>query len=139
MFIWSNFEVKRTKFYKQKKSLNKGVSLIYGKYGLKILETGYIYIYQIEAIYKVLKKVGKPFKKRLKIWIPLVPNLLLTKKPLATRMGRGKGKADTKVIFVQKGRILLEWSGIPLFLVHHAFNRISKKMPFLGKLVLHSL
>ena len=139
MFIWSNLEVKRTKFYKKKKILNKGVALIYGKYGLKVLENGFLYIHQIEAIFKVLKKIGKPFKKKLKIWIPIVPNLLLTKKPIATRMGRGKGKADTKVVFIQKGKIILEWSGIPFILVQNALHKISKKMPFLGKLVLHSL
>lgn len=74
---------------KMKKSRTK---LINGNIGLQALTSGLISAVQMEAIRRVLVRFLRPYKGEfflyLFAWLPL------TKKPIETRMGKGKGGLD---------------------------------------------
>ena len=66
----------------------KNSSLKYSKISLLSAEAGYIPNYQIQAIKLSLRRI---VKKRAQIFVRLVPNRPITKKPNELRLGRGKG------------------------------------------------
>ena len=83
---------KRTKFRKQMKGRNRGyatrgASLATGEFALKAVEAGRVNSRQIEAARQALTR---HVKRQAKIWIRVFPDKPLTKKPLQTRMGKGK-------------------------------------------------
>ena len=83
---------KRTKFRKQMKGRNRGkatrgIDLAMGEVGIKAVEAGRVNSRQIEAARQALTR---HVKRQAKIWIRVFPDKPLTKKPLQTRMGKGK-------------------------------------------------
>ena len=94
-----------------------GTEVNFGSYGLKAMEPGWITARQIEAsrvaISRFVRKVGK-------MWIRILPDKPITKKPLETRMGKGKGAPEYWVSNVKPGRILFEVEGIPRDVAHKA-------------------
>ena len=78
---------------KQLKGKNRGVALrgnkvSFGKFGLQSIELGYITQRQIESARIAINRF---VKRGAKVWIRIFPDKSLTKKPLETRMGKGKG------------------------------------------------
>ena len=51
-------------------------------------------------------------KREGKVWIRIFPDKPITKKPLETRMGKGKGNPEEWVAVVRPGRILYELEGV---------------------------
>ena len=87
----------------------RGGKLSFGDFGLKALEGGKISNRQIEAarvaITRTMKRGGK-------VWIRIFPDMPITKKPLETRMGKGKGPVEGWVAKVRPGRMLFEVEGL---------------------------
>lgn len=87
----------------------RGGKLSFGDFGLKSLVGGRISNRQIEAarvaITRTMKRGGK-------VWIRIFPDMPITKKPLETRMGKGKGPVEGWVAKVRAGRILFEVEGL---------------------------
>ena len=110
----------------------KGVNLAFGDYALQVLETGWITTRQIEAariaISRCVKRGGK-------LWIRIFPDKPLTKKPLETRMGKGKGSTEDWVAPVKAGRILYEMEGVPTDLAKKALRLASHKIGLKTKFV----
>jgi large subunit ribosomal protein L16 len=130
---------KRVKYRKRQKGNLKGKSsrgteLTHGEYGLKAVEPGYITTQQIEAarlaIARTIKKGGKIFPR-------IATDKPITKKPLETRMGKGKGEVETWVAPIQPGRILLEVVGLPEDVAFRALKIASEKLPIKAKIVSH--
>jgi large subunit ribosomal protein L16 len=122
---------KRTKYRKQQKGRRKGLShrgsdVSFGDYALQSVERGYLTSRQIEAarmaIQRETKRVGKLF-------IRVFPDKPLTKKPLETRMGTGKGGVEEYVAVVLPGRVLFELEGVTKELAEKAFKLASNKLP----------
>ena len=109
-----------------------GTEVNFGSYGLKAMEPGWITARQIEAsrvaISRFVRKVGK-------MWIRIFPDKPISKKPLETRMGKGKGAPEYWVSNVKPGRILFEVEGIPRDVAHKAFKNAGSKLPIKTKLV----
>jgi len=109
-----------------------GTEVNFGSYGLKAMEPGWITARQIEAsrvaISRFVRKVGK-------MWIRIFPDKPITKKPLETRMGKGKGAPEYWVSNVKPGRILFEVEGIPRDVAQKAFKNAGSKLPIKTKLV----
>ena len=80
-----------------------------GEYGLMAMEGAWITERQIEAarvaMTRFTKRGGKVYKN-------IFPHLSLTKKPLETRQGKGKGSHDAWVAVVKEGKIMFEMSGV---------------------------
>jgi large subunit ribosomal protein L16 len=128
---------KRTKWRrphreKLKGDTKGGAYVAFGEYGLQALECGYITARQIEAtriaITRKLRKGGK-------VWIRIFPDVAYTKKPLETRMGKGKGSPEFWVAPVKRGRIMFEVAGVSREIVERAFRTASYKLPIKVRLV----
>ncbi|MCD6234936.1 MAG: 50S ribosomal protein L16 [Candidatus Neomarinimicrobiota bacterium] len=110
----------------------RGSEVNYGDYGLKALEASWITSRQIEsarvAISRVVRKHGK-------MWIRIFPHKPVSKKPLETRMGKGKGGPEFWVAVVKPGRIMFEVEGVSEEMAKQAFRLASNKLPIKTKMV----
>lgn len=123
---------KKIKYRRRQKGRMKGnaatgSSLEFGEYGLQATECGLMSAQQIEsarvAITRHVKRGGK-------IWIRVFPDKPITKKPLETRMGKGKGATEGWVAVVKPGRILYEMEGVGESVAAEAFRLAGHKLPF---------
>ena len=129
---------KRVRYRKQhrprplKGTAKGGTELYVGDNGLKATTPGWITARQIEsarvAITRAVKRGGS-------LRIAIFPDRSITKKPLETRMGSGKGSPDHWVAAVKPGRVLFELSGVPEDLAREAMRRASHKLPVKTKFV----
>lgn len=128
---------KRVKYRKTQRGrvrgkANRGTTVAFGSYGLKALEGAWITNRQIEAariaINRYLKREGK-------LWIRIFPDKPVTKKPLETRMGSGKGSPEFWVAVVKRGKILFEVGGVPKESAEEALRLASHKLPIKTKFV----
>lgn len=111
----------------------RGVSVDFGEYGLKALESGWVTSRQIEAARRTLTHFTK---RGGRIWIRIFPDKPITKKPAETRMGGGKGDVAEYVAVVRPGRILFEMAAVPKLMAFEAMQRASAKLPVATKFVL---
>ena len=77
--------------------------LHFGSYGLMAKEGAWITANQIEAARVAMTRY---MKRGGKVWVNIFPNLSLTKKPLETRQGKGKGNPEVWVAVVKQGKII---------------------------------
>jgi large subunit ribosomal protein L16 len=122
---------KRTKFRKQMKGRMKGKAyrgseVSFGDFGLQATECGRISSRQIEAARMAIQRT---VKRQGNLYIRVFPDKPITKKPLETRMGKGKGGVEGWVAVVQPGRILYEIDGVEEKLAREAFRIASHKLP----------
>jgi len=126
---------KRTKFRKQQRGRMKGRALrgariTDGEYGLVALEPCWVKSNQIEAARVVatrnMKRLGK-------LYIKVFPDKSYTKKPLETRMGKGKGNLEGWVAVVKTGRVLLEIKGVPEDVARESLRLAAHKFPMATK------
>ena len=122
---------KRVKFRKQmrgnlRKQASRGNYIAFGEYGLQALEPHWVTARQIEAgriaAQHYLRRQGK-------VVIRVFPDKPISKKPLETRMGKGKADVDYWAARVKAGTILYEISGVPEEMAKQAMARIARKMP----------
>lgn len=128
---------KRTKFRKQMKGRNRGkatrgIDLAMGEVGIKAVEAGRVNSRQIEAARQALTR---HVKRQAKIWIRVFPDKPLTKKPLQTRMGKGKSGVEEWVMNIKPGRIIYELAGVSEELAREALTLAMHKLPFKTKIV----
>ena len=74
-------------------------------------------------------------KRGCKVWINIFPNLSLTKKPLETRQGKGKGNPEVWVAVVKEGKIMFEIDGVDEATAREALRLASHKLPIKCKFV----
>ena len=122
---------KRIKFRKQmrgrlKGNATRGNYVAFGDYGLQALELHWVTARQIEAgriaAQHFLRRQGKVF-------IRIFPDKPVSKKPLETRMGKGKADTAYWAARVKPGTMLYEIAGVPELIAKEAFARIAHKMP----------
>ncbi len=128
---------KRVKYRKPYRRLLRGktkggATVAFGDYGLQALDCAWITARQIEA---TRIAISRKMKKGGKIWIRIFPDHPFTKKPLETRMGKGKGTPEFWVAPVKRGRILFEVAGVSREVVEDAFRTASHKLPVKVKIV----
>jgi len=122
---------KRTKFRKQAKGKNRGLSysaskVDFGDFGLQALEPGRISSRQIEAARMAIQRATK---RQGKLFIRIFPDKPVTKKPLETRMGHGKGAVEEWVAVVKPGRMMYELEGVSEEMAREAFKLAGIKLP----------
>jgi large subunit ribosomal protein L16 len=110
----------------------RGSAVSFGDFGLKAMEPAWITSRQIEACRVAL---SRKMKRDGKVWIRIFPDKPVTKKPLETRMGKGKGAPEFWVAVVKPGRVLFEVSGITKELANEALKIASHKLPIKTKVV----
>ena len=127
---------KRVKYRKahrgrRKGNAKRGSSVAFGDFGLKALEPAWITSRQIEACRVALSKM----KRDGRVWIRILPDKPVSKKPLETRMGKGKGAPEFWVSVIKPGRILFEVSGVTRQVANEALQICSHKLPIKTKVV----
>ena len=124
-------KVQRGSFAGNATSCNK---LDFGDFGLQCLDRGWITDRQIEACRVA---INRHTKRRAKIWIRIFPDKPVSKKPLETRMGKGKGGPDHWIAVVRPGTVMFEISGCSRKLAREAMylaaNKLGIKTRFLAK------
>ena len=104
----------------------RGNSVTFGTYGLQAVESHYITSRQIEA---ARVAINRYVRRGGKLWIRVFPDKPIPKKPLETRMGRGKGAPDQWVVVIRPGRVLYEIEGVDEATAREAFRLASHKLP----------
>ena len=103
-----------------------------GTYGLMAMEGAWITSQQIEAARIAMTRY---MKRGGKVWINIFPNLSLTKKPLETRQGKGKGNPEVWVAVVKEGKIMFEIGQVDEATAREALRLASHKLPIKTKFV----
>ncbi|MBS3945699.1 MAG: 50S ribosomal protein L16 [Melioribacter sp.] len=110
----------------------RGHLVNFGDYGLKAMEPAWITSRQIEACRVAL---SRQMKRDGKVWIRIFPDKPVTKKPLETRMGKGKGAPEFWVAVVLPGRIMFEVGGVDKTTAQDALTVAAHKLPIKTKIV----
>ncbi|MEX1112198.1 MAG: 50S ribosomal protein L16 [Candidatus Andersenbacteria bacterium] len=122
---------RKVKHRKHQKGRVTGVSkgaltLDFGQYGLKALESRWVSARQIEAARRAMTRYAK---RSGKIWIRVFPDKPITKKGAEVPMGKGKGAVDHFVASVRRGRVLFEIDGVDESTAREAMRLAAHKMP----------
>ncbi len=128
---------KKVKYRKRQKGRMRGAafrgsSLNFGSYGLMALGPAWITNRQIEAARIAMTR---HIKRGGKVWLRVFPDKPVSKKPLDTRMGKGKGSPEFWVAVVKPGRILYEMEGVSLDIAKEAMRLAAQKLPIHTKFI----
>ena len=130
---------KRSKFRKMQKGrmrgkATRGTKVTDGEYGIQAVTAGLITGNQIEAARIAMTRY---IKRGGKVWIKIFPDKPITRKPIGTRMGKGKGAVEFWVANVKPGRVMFEIAGVPEETAREALrlaaNKLSVKCKFVQK------
>ena len=129
---------KKTKHRKVQKGRNRGKAtrgniVSNGQFGLQALEAGLITGNQIEAARVAMTRY---MKRDGKVWIKIFPDKPVTRKPIGTRMGKGKGAVEFWVANVKPGRVMFEIAGVPETTAREALRLAKNKLPVKTKFVM---
>ena len=128
---------KRVKYRKSQRGRMKGNAtrmnyVAFGEYGLQALEMSWVTARQIEAG----RVAASHFLHRSgKVYIRIFPSKSITKKPLETRMGKGKAEVEQWVACVRPGTVMFEIGGIGGDVAKRAMARVAHKMPVKCRLI----
>ncbi len=129
---------KRVKFRKEMRRVRdrkatKGNYVAFGDFGLQSLDGAWVTARQLEAG----RIAAQHFMKREgQMYIRVFPDKPISKKPLETRMGKGKADVDYWAARVKPGTILYEIGGVPEDVAKQALVRVAMKMPVKCRFVL---
>ena len=103
-----------------------------GDFGLIAMEGAWITANQIEAARVAMTRY---MKRGGKVRINIFPHMPLTKKPLGTRQGKGKGNVEAWVAVVKSGKIMFEVSEVSEEIAREALRLAAHKLPIKTKFV----
>lgn len=110
----------------------RGLTLDYGQYGLKSLESAWLNSRQIEAARKTITNF---LKRSGRLWIRVFPDKPITKQAPEKTLGGGKGGVDHYVFPVKPGRIIFELDGVSEETATEALKRAAYKLPFKSRII----
>lgn len=127
----------RVKYRKMQRGSRAGMAtsgnrVAFGEYGLQALERCWLDTKQLEAARVAISRF---MKRRGKLWIRIFPDKSYTKKPLETRMGKGKGPLESWVAVIKPARILFEVDGVPEPVAREAMRLAANKLPIATKFI----
>jgi large subunit ribosomal protein L16 len=127
----------RVKYRKMHRGNRAGLAMTcnyvaFGEYGLQALERCWLDTKQIEA---ARVAISREMKRHGKMWIRVFPDKSFTKKPLETRMGKGKGPLESWVAVVRPAQILFEVDGIAEAEARESLRLAATKLPIKTKFI----
>jgi large subunit ribosomal protein L16 len=105
---------------------SRGNTVAFGEYGLQALERCWLDTKQIEA---ARVAISRYMKRRGKLWIRVFPDKSYTKKPLETRMGKGKGPVESWVAVIRPANVLFEVDGVTEPVARESMRLAADKLP----------
>ena len=121
----------KVKFRKMHRGSRKGLAyrgstVAFGEYGLMALERCWMDAKQIES---ARVAISRQMKRHGKLWIRIFPQKSYTKKPLETRMGKGKGPLESWVAVVRPANVLFEVDGVTEAVARECMRLAATKLP----------
>ena len=110
----------------------RGATVAFGEYGLQALERCWLDTKQIEAARVAISRF---MKRRGKMWIRIFPQKSYTKKPLETRMGKGKGPLESWVAVIRPANVLFEVDGVNEAVARESLRLAATKLPIRTKFI----
>jgi large subunit ribosomal protein L16 len=110
----------------------RGNAVAFGEYGLQSLERCWLDTKQIEA---ARVAINRYMKRRGKVWIRVFPQKSYTKKPLETRMGKGKGPLESWVAVIKPATVLFEVDGVTEAIAREGMRLAATKLPISTKFI----
>lgn len=132
MLIPKRYEHKHVHKGRNRGDAKRGDYVAFGTFGLQSLENARITSRQLEAARVALSRKAK---RGGKVWVRVFPFRPFSKKPLETRMGKGKGNIEGWEAIVKKGTILYEVDGIDEASAREAMKLAGAKLPVLTRFV----
>lgn len=111
---------------------SRGKEVAFGEYGLQALERCWLDTKQIEA---ARVAVTRYMKRRGKVWLRIFPDKSFTKKPLETRMGKGKGPLESWVAVIRPANVLIEVDGVTEAVARESMRLAATKLPIKTKFI----
>jgi large subunit ribosomal protein L16 len=111
---------------RMKGKATQGNKISFGDFALVAMEPAWITARQIEAARIAMTR---HIKRGGKVWIRIFPDKSYTKKPLETRMGKGKAPVEGWVAVIKPGRVLFEMNGVPTDVAKEAMRLAMFKLP----------
>ena len=111
---------------------SRGHTVAFGEYGLQALERCWLDTKQIEA---ARVAVTRFMKRRGKVWIRIFPDKSYTKKPLETRMGKGKDPLESWVAVIRPANVLFEVDGVTEAVARESLRLAATKLPIKTKFI----
>ena len=110
----------------------RGSKVSFGEYGLMALERCWMDGKQIESARVAL---SREMKRHGKLWIRVFPQKSYTKKPLETRMGKGKAPVEGWVAVIRPANVLFEVDGVTEAVARNCMRLAASKLPIKTKFV----
>jgi large subunit ribosomal protein L16 len=111
---------------------SRGATVAFGEYGLQAMERCWLDTKQIEAARVAITRF---MKRRGKVWIRIFPHKSFTKKPLETRMGKGKGPLESWVAVIRPANVLFEVEGVTEAVARESMRLAATKLPIKTKFI----
>jgi len=109
-----------------------GSTVAFGEYGLQSLERCWLDTKQIEAARVAINRF---MKRHGRMWIRVFPQKSFTKKPLETRMGKGKGPLESWVAVIRPANVIFEVDGVSETTAREAMRLAATKLPISTKFI----
>lgn len=127
----------RVKFRKMHRGSRTGMAMTgntvaFGEYGLMALERCWMDSKQIEA---ARVAITRHMKRKGKMWIRVFPQKSFSKKPLETRMGKGKAAVEGWVAVIRPANVLFEVDGITEVEARESMRLAATKLPIKTKFI----
>src|SRR5436309_13499731 len=110
----------------------RGHTVAFGEYGLQATERCWLDAKQIEA---ARVAINRYMKRRGKMWLRVFPQKSFTKKPLETRMGKGKAPLEGWVAVIRPANVLFEVDGITEAEARESMRLAATKLPIKTKFI----
>ena len=79
--------------------------------------------------------IARYMKRHGKLWIRIFPQKSFTKKPLETRMGKGKGPLESWVAVIRPANVLFEVDGVTEAVARESMRLAATKLPIKTKFI----
>jgi large subunit ribosomal protein L16 len=110
----------------------RGSTVAFGEYGLMSLERCWMDSKQIEACRVA---ISRNMKRHGKMWVRVFPQKSFTKKPLETRMGKGKAPLEGWVAVIRPANVLFEVDGVTEAVARESLRLAATKLPIRTKFI----
>ena len=132
MLLPKRVKYRRVHRGRMKSKALRGNKVSHGEFGLQATEPCWITSNQIEAARVAMTRYTK---RGGQVWIKIFPDKPVSKKPLGSRMGSGKGAPEYWVAVVKPGRVMFEIAGVSEEVAREALRLASHKLPIKTKFV----
>jgi large subunit ribosomal protein L16 len=127
----------RVKYRKMHRGSRTGLAMTcntvaFGEYGLMALERCWMDGKQLESCRVA---ITRHMKRKGKMWIRVFPQKSYTKKPLETRMGKGKAPIEGWVAVIRPATILFEVEGVTEAEARESMRLAATKLPIKTKFI----